>query len=323
MRQKPPQAYSFKTIFRGDSIRVVGFDWDRAEVLMTFTRRAANPPHKPFSPGLAKANGLGFIGFVSLDNHWWQTDDFPRAIDALQERLDPRTNVTAYGTSMGGSGALLASQFMKISNCVVSVPPLIIDQAYSPWEPRFQGSWKGRPLLHVPQFDKIQPEQTTVIYDPFHKIDREHIRHMGRSGLRMQRIPAPFMGHTPLEEVQKAGFYREFSQALIVNGNVAAARQLVRRSRNARGLFEYNVIKRRYADRAGDKVALFDRLIAAYGPQEYLLENRAAALTDAGNHAAASLDFSELVKMTKRKKFVKLNRRAAAKVERMQGHPAQ
>ncbi|MFN3313497.1 MAG: hypothetical protein ACK46Q_08520 [Hyphomonas sp.] len=308
--------YSLKTLFRGESIRVVGFDLDRANILMTFTRRAANPPHKPFSPGLAKANGFGFIGFVSLDNHWWQTEEFPLAFDCLKRQICAEAKITAYGTSMGGSGALLASQFMSIKNCIVASPPLIVDQEYAPWEPRFQESWKDRSLLHIPDFSKNQPEMTTVVYDPFHKIDRQHVRHMTDSGLRIRRIPAPFMGHMPLEEVRRSGLYREFSQEMIINGNVFAAREIVRKSRNARGVFEYNLILRRNYMEPINRAETFDRLISKYGPQDYLLEYRASALQRAGRYAEAHLDLAELVKMTGRKKFVKLDRRALANSER-------
>lgn len=288
---------------------------------MTFSRRASTPPHRPFHPGLAKAFGWGYVGVVSLQNHWWQTEDMGPAMAAVQSVLREDVALTTYGTSMGGAGAILASQFIDIERCVAAAPPLIIDQGYSPWEERFQDSWEGLTLLHVPDFAQRQPQKTFVIYDPFLDLDLQHVTKMADEGLRVTRLPAPFMGHIPLSEIALAELYPQFTEALVINGDEAMARSIIKQTRNARGVFDYNMLMRGkdLLDPAfdnDDHIGKLEELIRRHGPHDYLREARAEMMYKTARYAAALEDYEELFARTKRRKFERMSIKSRIMVER-------
>lgn len=317
-------AYNFKTIFRGETIRIVGFDMDNPNMLMTFTSRASSPPRQPFSPGLAKAYGWGFIAFIALQNHWWQTPELPDAFACAMEHMAASPEIVTYGTSMGGAGAILASQFINVHRCVAVAAPLIIDQDYSPWEKRYQDSWEGLQLLYSPNFKAKQPKTTYISYDPFFAYDNLHVRKMHEDGLKFKRLPLPFTGHAPLNEVLAAKQYRNLTEALVINGDYQTAREIFRHTRNARGTFSYSHLQRRIFknnESVHDIIEKISKLIEIHGRHDLLVEGRADQLYSVGRYTEAYADYNDLHERTKRKKFFKLMRKseilAARKKESM------
>jgi hypothetical protein len=311
--------YGFKKIFEGQTIRAVSFDLDRENVLMTFSRRSSSPPHRPFSPGLAKAFGWGYVGVVSLQNHWWQTEEMPAAMDAVKQAIRADAHLTTYGTSMGGAGAILASQFIDVDRCVAAAPPLIIDQSYSPWEMRFQDSWEGLSLIHVPNFLDRQPKNTFIIYDPFLADDSQHVWKMSQGGMVINRLPAPFMGHIPLSEISVSGLYTDLTEALVINGDGTAARSIIKKARNARGVFDFNIAEKKKKGSVNNiykDLKSVNSLISKYGNQIYLIESRADLLYHSLQFEAALQDYEELLDRTNRRKFMRMTIKAKLLAEK-------
>ena len=320
--KKKKTAYNFKTIFRGETLRIVGFDMHKPNVLMTFTRRASNPPHQPFSPGLAKAYGWGFVAFVSLQNHWWQTPELPAAFACAKEHMSNNAKIVTYGTSMGGAGAILASQFVDVHRCVAIAAPLIIDQAYSPWEERYQDSWEGLEVLHSPDFEARQPKTTYVAYDPFYSYDNLHVRKMHEDGLKLRRLPLPFSGHVPLNEVLAVDRYRDLTEALIIKGDYQASKRIFRETRDARGTFSYSYLQKNISqdpEEFDEIITAISNLIKAHGRQEFLVEGRADRLFSAERYAEAHADYADLFERTKRKKFLKMMLKSEILASRQDG----
>lgn len=107
---------------------------------VTFSPRQAAGISTGFGEGLFTARRINAFHFISKWNHWWQTDDFATAaavVDAFLKDGDCK-RLVAYGSSMGGTGALLASQHLPVTETLVFCPQYSMDPAIVPDEVRWK-----------------------------------------------------------------------------------------------------------------------------------------------------------------------------------------
>lgn len=107
---------------------------------------------------------------------WHQNDDFFHAMDACRAYLGSEIDVTSYGFSMGGYGALLGAKALDAERAVAVSPQSSIDPDIVRFERRYakewaaMGGWKHDLRLHV----KGSRSRHIVLFDPLHKKDAKH-----------------------------------------------------------------------------------------------------------------------------------------------------
>lgn len=173
---------------------------------VTFSPRQAAGISTGFGEGLFTARRINAFHFISKWNHWWQTDDFATAaavVDAFLKDGDCK-RLVAYGSSMGGTGALLASQHLPVTETLVFCPQYSMDPAIVPDEVR----WKALvPLITFgpDMMPSIRPTGPTyVLSDPLFAPDQKHV-HRTRACRPIHFIPVAFSNHHVPKVVKQYG----------------------------------------------------------------------------------------------------------------------
>lgn len=103
--------------------------------------------------------------------------------------------VIFYGASMGGYGALVFASACPGAEVVAFSPQTVLDKSVVPWETRYRVAWKYD--YNGPYGDAINTTSTaknvSVFYDPYSKLDANHIARLTGGNIRLFR--APFFGH--------------------------------------------------------------------------------------------------------------------------------
>jgi pimeloyl-ACP methyl ester carboxylesterase len=317
---KRKRSYSFRKLFDGEDIRVFYFGEDKARVMMTFTRWANSPPGNLVSPTVAHVGGLGFVGFAALKNHRWQTPELPAAFEAVNKVFGDGKSITTFGVSMGGTGAVLASQFIGVEK-IVAVSPrpapaprpfvsgLTLEEAIhnNPLHDP-HGSLKDMIIPLAPSINNLT--ETNILYDPFFKLDLPFIDIIEEARGKVIRWPLPFAGHTPLQELKLAGLNRQFMTQMFIDDDFDAARDTYRQARSKSGLFEFQkgVRMEHRSDRRDQEkyIAFLTSLLERYGNNVLWLEERAEAFRQMHDYVHCVSDYQTCFELTKRKKFSKL-----------------
>lgn len=151
---------------------------------------------------------------------WFQHQEFFDLIAAIRNDIPPERPVVAYGASMGGYGALLASKQLDAARVLSVVPQFSIDRGVVPWERR----WKEHAefigdFTHDVAGEISETAEIYSVHDPRNIDDRQMALYPECPNWTQFRIP--FSGHTPLIVLQQAGVLGEFVTA-IVRGDVDA-----------------------------------------------------------------------------------------------------
>ncbi|WP_108501307.1 hypothetical protein [Paracoccus indicus] len=158
--------------------------------------------------GLAAATGMGFVGFIARQNHWWQTPEMPQALRAATEHLTQGQDIMLFGRSMGSAGALLAARSLPVSTVLAVAPPIIVDEQHASWELRFQTVAHLARQIHGLEPYTDPRTRTYVAYDPFRRDDVNYLQLPDAAGRTYVRWPVPLSDHRPMVDVWKAGLYR-------------------------------------------------------------------------------------------------------------------
>ncbi|RJE79095.1 hypothetical protein [Paracoccus sp. JM45] len=222
-------------IYEGYDLRVVMRGADRSRMLLAFSHWAAKPPHKPVLPGMAHDFDMGYSGFIAKKNHWWQTPEFPDACEALYRAVGSEVALCGVGAAMGGAGAILAAQFLKMDRLLAAAPLIYVDPAWAPWETRFQQVVEQSRVIH-PLRPSLNPELVHhILYDPFFALDSAHVPLVRNAGRKLSRWPLPFAAHTPFLHMKDSGQLRGFFDAYFRRDDPAAAHAILRKCRNDHG----------------------------------------------------------------------------------------
>ena len=296
-----------RRLYSGEAIRVFADDLDAPRTLVTFTNWAQKPPRRMIYPSLAQAAGMGFVGFVALQNHWWQTPEFEPALRAVESRLAGHDDVTMFGASMGGAGALLASQMIAAERVMAVAPPVIVDQKYAPFEKRFESvAHLTRVIYHLGQTASPDTE-TVAVYDPFLQADVMQLRYLEGHGRAFERWPLPFSGHTPLLALKRAGLLRDFNTAFFIENAPKRAKQILRSARHTLGTVQLRNLQRRTYGRRRylepGYVSDLTALMSEFPNDVEHYEERGLAYERQGQLSLALQDFVTCVQLNGRKRY--------------------
>lgn len=126
---------------------------------------------------------------------------------AARDFLGPTVKISAYGSSMGGYGAILAAKTLNADHVVAMCPQYPIQQDVVPFERRYRNQAREIGLFRYDINAEIGDKTNyVVIFDPNHTTDRRH-EALFKKPKQWVRIPSPGSGHavlpTLLETVPK------------------------------------------------------------------------------------------------------------------------
>jgi hypothetical protein len=171
----------------------------------------------------AIAMGYASLAISSAANDWFLNSD----LDALRAVLAPLAArypvVRASGFSMGGYGALLFSQALRLDYAALFAPQVSILTAIAPFERRWQ---KEAALIDAAQDDLARMAKRdlrgVILFDPFYaRAERLHARAIQAIVPGMTLVPMPFSRHPPTAVITAARGFGKI-QKTVIAGTLSA-----------------------------------------------------------------------------------------------------
>ena len=161
-----------------------------------------------------KTKGIDAYHLLNAEVDWFQHPEFWDAISAIHMDAPAGREVVAYGASMGGHGALLASSRLAASRVLAVVPQYSIDRDVVPFEKR----WKDHAAkigTFIHDIDaEIDPDgQIFTLHDP-RNIDQRQMN-LFTPMQNWEILKIPYGGHTPLMGLQQAKILSGFVTDII------------------------------------------------------------------------------------------------------------
>ena len=219
------------------------------------------------------------IHFISRENDWYQYPELPTAAAEVAARVGKYRRVVAYGSSMGGYGAIRFGGMAGARAALAISPQFSID----PLTASFERRWKydsDRIDFSVERTLEAPFVSTAyIVYDPC-DLDRRHVD-LFRRRTRVIDVRLPDVGHPATGSLAEAGLLSELVMDFV--GDAVDAARVARRVADARessSQFHYVMSTRaftarsriRYADKAATMaprhfgfVAHYASLLAASG----------------------------------------------------------
>lgn len=162
-----------------------------------------------FGQKFLDANGIDAYHVLNAQVDWFQHPEFWDAIKAIHMDAPPGREIVAYGASMGGYGALLASSRLAAARVLAVVPQYSIDRSVTPFEKR----WKEHanrigPFVHDIDAEIDADSRIYTLHDP-RNIDHRQMDLFSKTD-NWTTITLPFGGHTPLMGLQQANVLSGF-----------------------------------------------------------------------------------------------------------------
>ncbi len=202
------------TIFDGQDITLVWRPEKSDVAVVTFSSR--QPPRvrgqrarSGFAENFLQANGLTGLHFIANRNHWWHSPDMDEALaasDALHLTKKYR-RIVAYGSSMGGHGALLFAQRLGAQAALAFSPQFSLHDPALPIHPVWAREMQGIDERYAVTADCLLGVDTRVVYDPFHAFDAAHVRRIEALG-PIGKVMAPFSGHETAKHLMQVGLLK-------------------------------------------------------------------------------------------------------------------
>lgn len=187
-------------IFDGEDLRVLkNICHNSNKLVITFSPRiipSSNNLEMGYGSNFLKKNNISFISFIAKKNHWWQTPEFNLALDLVKDDVEFQKYkcIWTYGSSMGGTGALMAAESLNAKGVIAIIPQWSIDIKKTSFEPRWISD---RNILNDINDDWIRPSKDTQVYfifDPYFSLDTNHIKHLSFD-INADVIKVPFSEH--------------------------------------------------------------------------------------------------------------------------------
>jgi hypothetical protein len=174
---------------------VPGGTGDRARLVVTFdcVRDRSDGLMTGFGEQFFQSRGIDAVHVIAKADHWFQTPEIDAVTERVRALASHYAKVFAYGSSMGGFGALQYGGRMGAGAAIAMSPQFSNDPRMPPFDRRWRKS-AGR----FASFDLPEPAAgfagtSYIFYDP-----RDHdARHAELLGLQVRAclVEVPFAGH--------------------------------------------------------------------------------------------------------------------------------
>ncbi len=214
-------------LFDGASLRVIGSSVERPKLFVSFDhwRRERNsfPDYTPSKTALN--HGYGHIYIQTAQNDWFLNQDTDRLRGFLTELCQGKESCSV-GFSMGGYGALLFANALRLRRVLLLSPQYSIMPAKAPYEM----AYRDEAASLDPALDHLEPLndghrlQGIIAYDPRQAPqDRLHADHIRALHPDLQPVALPFGGHTALKHMEGTGVIHDIVQTFIEDDLSAGA----------------------------------------------------------------------------------------------------
>ena len=157
-----------------------------------------------------------FISITCASNAWFQYPEMPDASHAIRLCTAGYGDVIAYGSSMGGYGALAFASAMGATKSIAIAPQFSVDPAKVQFENRWMKYRKA-----IPAFDHddlpgriLNAGRSYVFYDPFYERDAAHAAIIAAAAVIMP-VRVPLGGHLCGDLLARAGLLRPSVEDII------------------------------------------------------------------------------------------------------------
>ncbi len=122
-----------------------------------------------------RKRGIAHVCVFHSAPDWYQNDAFFTAMARCRAVLGDDMDLTAYGFSMGGYGAILAADALNARRVVAVSPQFSIDPAVVPFERRYKTEWAamGSWRHDLREHRRDAGREVIVLLDPLHRLDRK------------------------------------------------------------------------------------------------------------------------------------------------------
>lgn len=203
-------------IYKGQQIAVYIDDISPSNVIFTFSGHGADPKNL-YGDGFIQKLGFSGVFFVSLANHWWQTEELEEAIAIANEKTKTHNNRIAYGQSMGAYGALLCSARLQ-SRAVVTAPQTTLNSQNANIPQVWLNDISQFPIVR----DNIEKELLNVnsikiVYDPKDSWDISHVDHLKKHIHWLDEYKVPYATHNLPGTLKEMGIISSLIPELFKN----------------------------------------------------------------------------------------------------------
>jgi hypothetical protein len=208
-----------RRIFDGALLRAELYGSGQAGLFVSFDHYRPDRAGFPRMAAVQTALDLGYASLVisTAANDWFLNEDLPRLRAALAPLVQDFAVVRAIGFSMGGYGALLLSDTLRLGFATLWAPQVSIRAGIAPFETRFRHEARlVNGMLDQLHLHVAQGLNGVILCDPFaHPAERKHARAVQAMSPGLQIAPLPFSGHPPTHLVMRGGHYRRILAAAI------------------------------------------------------------------------------------------------------------
>lgn len=168
---------------------------------------------------------------------WHQHAEFFPAMRACKAYFGPMVQLTSYGFSMGGYGAILGAQALDATRAIAVSPQSSIDPDAVRFERRYTEQWaKMDDWMHDLGAHMDDRREYIVLFDPMHGQDKKHEARLPKPA-GYSRVLLHGAGHAGIQSIVEMG--QSASLFDLLRGDISACglRQAYRQGR--RGGFRY------------------------------------------------------------------------------------
>jgi hypothetical protein len=166
-----------RVLFEDDNILAILLEGAREDaIIISFASMSVRPSGLNFWGDQLFVNlGYTAIGFVAKASNWYPGDSMLAAADKANSVVSRYKHVLLYGASMGGYGALKFGEAFNATHALVFSPQLSINPNELAFEERFKQYYVESYHKNMVVCSKDLAPIVFTFFDPFHKIDSNHV----------------------------------------------------------------------------------------------------------------------------------------------------
>jgi hypothetical protein len=140
--------------------------------------RTQSTNKKGFGEDLFSSMQRNHILITCRDNSWFQYSDMAEACASIKAITKNHKKVVAYGSSMGGYGAMAFTGWIGANIAISIAPQYSVDPTKVPFEDRWHSFRRGISAFVCDDFPSQANTECKnyIFYDPFYKRDAEHAK---------------------------------------------------------------------------------------------------------------------------------------------------
>lgn len=191
----------------GDPRHVVTFDHFQDE--QTFERPA-------FSEHFFASRNIAATHVLTRTNAWFQYPDFDVVLAAVREKTRSATRILAYGSSMGGYGAVRFADAVGASQVIALSPQYSIDRQVMPNERRWPSHSRRTRFIAARNGAIACSADVLICYDP-RGPDRDHALRIAQD-IPVRMLAVPYGGHPVGSFLAEAGLLAQMVLDMLDGG---------------------------------------------------------------------------------------------------------